>query len=228
MLTPEDIYTKLLFKVNKNDTNTNIKVSKGVFVILFNEQKRKYLDSELRDKESSDVIEEFSELLVLDKELEKGKVHKDKSDFTLPIDFLQRVGGYGIASRGECKENPMVIWFIKPKPVNVLLQNSNQQPSFDYQETIAIINSNVASVYKTDFNIDRVFLSYYKDPPDLDISGYTKPDGTPSTNANTGLSDTNLDKILDRTVVEIATNYQDIERLNVAFQRQQLNEQNKK
>lgn len=227
MLTPEEIYTKLNLKVNKNDTNGNIKIPKGQFVILFNEQKRKYLDQELRDDKSDSSIENFSDILVLDKPLVKISEDNKKANFELPEDILQRAESYSVASKGDCKDNVIVNWFVKPENINVLLQNSNQKPSFEYQETIAVENGDFISVYKDNFTIDKAYLSYYKDPPDIDIEGYTKSDGTISTNIQTTLSELNIDKILDRTVVEITTNYQNMEQLQAALQRQQLNEQKK-
>lgn len=224
MPTPEEIYTKLNLKVNKNDTNGNIKIPKGVFVILFNEQKRKYLDQELKDKESADIIDNFSEILSKPTLLTRVNKGSQRDDFTLPADFFHRATSYSLASKGTCKDNVIVNWFIKPKDINVLLQNENQKPSFEYQETLALINDGNVSVYKDGFNLDEVYLTYYKDPVDLDIEGYTKQDGSPSTNQPTPLSSLNIDKILDRTVVEITNNYQNIEQLQAALQRQQLNE----
>lgn len=227
MLTPNEIYTKLLFKLNKNDTNSNIKIPKGVFVILFNEQKRKYLDKALANEESSDLINNFSEILALNTPLTKVSESTLSDSFKLPADFLKEVSSYSLASKNKCNNSVITNWFIKPKDINVLLQNVNHKPSFEYQETLAIINNNNISIYKEDFKINKTFLSYYKNPPDLDIEGYIKPDGTKSQNISTTLSDTNIDKILDRTVVEISSNYQSVEQLQLALQRQQTNEQYK-
>ena len=226
MLSPNDIYNKLLFKVNKNGTNTNIKIPKGVFVILFNEQKRKYLDLELFSKESSDVIENFEEILSPPTKLKEVDSILNRKDYKLPDDFFKRVSGFAVAEKDDCSNNVMVIWFVKPKNLNVLLQSENHKPSFEYQETLGLVNGNNVSVYKDDtFNIKSVYLTYYKNPPDIDIAGYTKTDGKQSRDVYTILSDLNIDKIIDRTVVEIVNNYQNVEMLQLALRRQQENEQ---
>lgn len=225
MQSPNDIYEKLLFKVNKNSTSTNIAIPRGIFVILFNEQKRKYLYQELYVKESSDLIESFEELLSLPTKLKQVRSYNNRVEYKLPSDFFKRVSAYTLAERDECKNNPLIVWFVKPKNVNVLLQSENHKPSFDYQETIGILNDNQLTVYKDNtFDLKEAYLTYYKNPPDIDINGYTKLDGQASKDIPTTLSDLNIDKILDRTVVEISTNYEDIERLKLAFQRQQINE----
>ena len=224
MLSPEDIYYKLNSKVNKNDTNSNVKVSKSIFVMVFNEQKRKYLDQEIKEDESSDGIENFNEILSKPTLLTKVGEDTIRDDFKLPIDFFKRVSSYSLASKGGCTGNVLVNWFVKPKDINVLLQNSHTSPSFEYQETLALVNDGNVSVYKDGFALDKVYLTYYKDPPDIDIEGYIKAEGVHSTSIPTTLSDLNIDKILDRAVVEITNNYQSIEQYQLAVQRQQQNE----
>lgn len=221
---PQEIYKKFLLKVNKNDTNTNIKVPKGVFVLLFNEQKRKFLNKEIVDKESTDEIESMSELLIIDKEISPAATFPNRVEFKQPDDFLKRTHAHVLASNNTCKNNPLVVWFKKPKDINVLLQNTNQQPSFEYQETLGIINNGRVSVYKTNFNIDKLYLSYYFEPSDIDVEGYVNLYNQQSKDIETQLSNTNIDKIIDRVVVEVAQNYEDVARMQMAFQRQQLNE----
>lgn len=227
MLTPEEIYTKLNLKVNKNDTNGNVKIPKSVFVIAFNEQKLKYLDQELRENESEDTIENFDDILVRDKPLKKLEENKLTADFKAPDDFFQRVSAYSVASKGSCKDNVITNWFVKPKDINVLLQNANQKPSFEYQETLALVNNGKITVYKDGFTVNETYLTYYKNPPDIDVEGYTKLDGTASTTVPNILNDLNVNKILDRVVVELTNNYQNVEQYQLAVQRQQQNEQRK-
>lgn len=224
MITSENIYIKFLSKNNKNNTNSNIKIPKSLFVLLFNEQKRKFLYQELVQQESTDDIDEFNEILNLDISLIKISDSSLKTDFKLPVDFLKRSSGYIKATKGDCKDNILITWFIKPKNRDVLLQNENYKPSFEYNETLAIINNNNVSVFKTDFDVNSFYLSYYKDPVDIDVEGYTDVFGNQSKNINTTLSSLSIDKILDRTVVEVSSNFQNIEQLQVALQRQQLNE----
>jgi hypothetical protein len=223
-LSPLEIYKKFLLKVNKNDTNGNVKVPKSQFVLIFNEQKRKFLEEFLKKEESSDYIEDFEELLVPDEVLEKISDYTLKTDFKLPSDFLKRTSSYAVASKGDCKNRVLYTWPTKPKDINVLLQNSNQNPSFEYQETLVVLNSGKASVYKTDFTIDEFYLTYYREPKDLDIEGYTHIDGTPSTNIDIGLSDILTELIIDRAVTETLRNYESTEQLQIALQREQSNE----
>lgn len=224
MLTPIEIYNKFQLEINKNSTNANVKISKGKFVILFNEQKRNWLDEKSKLKENSDYIEDLGILLETDVLLEKIATSTRKDDFALPANFFKRVGGYALASQGKCKSVVMYIWFKKPKDINVLLQNNNQNPSFDYQETIGLINNKV-SVYKTDFEIEEVYLNYYREPVDLDIAGYQKVDGTMSTDVQIDLDKKSIEEIINLTALAAVRNNESVEQTNLAQSR--VMEQNK-
>lgn len=221
---PQEIYKRFLLKINKNDTNSNIKVSAGVFIIFFNEEKRKYLDSQLGLKESTDEIDTFEEILKLDVPLDFIAASSTKVDFKLPDDFFKRTIGYCVCTKDSCIDIPVVVWFKKIKDLDVLLRNSDTNPSFEYHETLGIINNGKVSIYKTDFTVNKMYLSYYMEPTDIDIEGYEHVDGTASKNITTELSLQNIEKIIDRTVVEVAQNYEDINKMQMAFQRQQINE----
>ena len=195
MVSPQEIYKKFLLKINKNDTNRNIKVPKSQFVLLFNEQKRKYIDDILEQTENSDDIEDVQEILESDAQLEKLSEDINKTNFKLPTNFQKRVGSYVKSSKGDCKNEILTTWYYKPKDINVLLNNENYNPSFEYRETLAIINKDIVSVYKKDFSIDEIYFTYYREPLDL-----------------------------DRVVVETTRNYESPEQYQLAIQRQQLNE----
>ena len=97
-----------------------------------------------------------------------------------------------------------------------MLQNGNQSPSFDYQETIALINNNRVSVYKDDFAVNEVYLTYYREPIDLDIAGYQKIDGSMSSDVQVDLDDKSIEEIINLTALEAVRNTESIEQNNLA------------
>ena len=219
---PIEVYKKFLLKLNKNDTITNIKVPKAQFVLMFNEQKRKWLDIAINRLESSSDIEDIEEVLQTDVKLTKVEDLDVKSDFLLPANFYKRVSSYSVASKGECKRSVIVNWFVKPKDLQVLLQNEHYKPSFEYQETLAIINNGKVSVYKDAFKVNEAYLTYYKNPKDINLAGFKQFDGTPSFDQEVDLSDSNTEHIIDLTVIEAAKNYESMEQLQAAVQALQL------
>lgn len=215
-MTSELAYEKFLLRINKNDTNTNIKVPKSQFVIIFNEEKRVWLSEIIKAKEALDYIDDIEELLVLDKLLVKDSSTRLSDNFNLPTDFYRRATAYAVTSKDKCTDNVITVWFIKPKNKDIYLQNSNLSPSFEYQETIAIINNSKISIFKGDFKIDEAYLNYYKEPLDIDLSGYIKIDGTNSSTINTELSDENMEQIIKLTALQALKNYQDTEAAQLA------------
>lgn len=220
-----EIYKQLLNKVNKNDTNGNVKIPKSQFVSTFNEQKRLWLNNKIKKDESSDYIEDIESLLVIDEELELQNSNSLKSEFNLPSNFFKKVSSYVLASKGECKNSVLANWIVKPKNINVLLQNDEQNPSFEFQETLSIISGNKIVTYKDNFEINSLFLSYYKEPIDIDIEGYIHLDGTPSKNIDIDLDKTNTSVIINMTALEILRNYENVAGMQIALQKQQQNEQ---
>lgn len=221
---PIEMYKSFLLKVNKNDTNGNVKIPKGQFVLLFNEQKLQWLDDKLKGKEENDYIEDLQSLLVESASLTKVSTSQLNDKWQLPDDFFRRTIAYAIASKDQCKNVPLVVWPIKPKDVNVYLQNSDLSPSFEWQETFGVLTNNTYSVYKSDFQVDEFYLSYYQKPLDIDIAGYTHIDGTPSKDQATNLDDFSINEILDRTATAALLNYESTEQAQLATRRQQGNE----
>lgn len=222
-MTPQEIYELFLTKINKNDTRANVKVDKGHFVLLFNQEKRAWLKDTLERTSPTLNSEQLEDLLVLDKKLRVEDRSKMKDDFFLPTDFFKSNTAYSFTSKGKCTESPMVVWIIKPKDKDVYLQNEHLKPSFEYQETFGIVNSGKISIYKNDFNINEAFLTYYREPVDLDIEGYQKLDGSLSENVSLDLIKISIEQIIDRTVAEVLRIYENPSQ-QTALQKQTLNE----
>jgi hypothetical protein len=214
-MTSLDLYQKILIKINKNDINKNIKLPKSKFVLIFNEFQRKYADGVKENENNSKNIFSIKELLVLDAELEKVNSFNNKDVFKLPDDFSEYDTSYSYATKGLCKS---ILYnnSINPSNLTVFLQDNNNKPSFEYQETIVVQDSDNLSVYTDGFTIDKVYLNYYKEPREIDIEGYIRIDGTDSTNIDPELSDSDLDKILDLCAVEITRNYEDVNTFQLA------------
>lgn len=226
-MTSIEAYKKFLLKVNKNDTNSNIRVSKGEFVLLFNEERLKWLNDDIFRDESSEKIDQIKELLVVDNTLQKIEDKPFSSTFALPNNFYQEVGSYCIAEKGECKEAIIINWFKKPKDINVLLQNSNERPSFEWRETIAVVTGSLLLIYKRAFGINQAYLTYYKQPDPIDLTGYIHIDGTPSINLNSDLTDDNMAIVIDRVVTQVLGNYDNVEQWQIAAEKQKADEQDR-
>lgn len=209
-MTSLQAYNNFLLEANKDDTNSNIHVPRGKFVSIFNKEARKWTKEKFKRKLSSDELDELSDLLVDNVELEKVRSHIDHFDYKLPEDYYSLASSFSIASKGKC-ERVLDNWKAKPHDVPILLRDSNNKPSFEFEETILNISSNNVKVYFDDFQIKKVYLNYYKLPTEIDVEGYIKVDGSASSSINPKLNDLAVDEIISRCVLELNRSTQNLE-----------------
>jgi hypothetical protein len=203
-----EAYKNFLLKINRNDTNSDIDINKGEFVLLYNEQKDRWLINELEKKESTIAIQDLEEVQAKHKQLQKVKDEPTYSVFKLPDNFFSYGSSYSVVSSDDCQGVIIRNHPFKPKNENMLLEDSNWQPSLEYEETIVDLSDNNLFVYKSNFNVDEVFLNYYREVGKIDIAGYRKVDGTLSTDIHPDISDVYVNQILDRCALEIIRRYE--------------------
>ena len=121
--------------------------------------------------------------------------------------YLFYVDSYVLANKGKCKDR--ILWInedlSKHGDLSILLNNDHYKPSFEYQETLNAVSSDVMSVY-TDgtFTPTTVNIMYLRYPVYINKEGYIQFDGTPSVNADSELNDYLEDELLDLTVQNLA------------------------
>lgn len=126
---------------------------------------------------------------------------------TLPIKYLYYVDSYILAEKGRCKGKQ--IWINKDLArhgdLSLLLKNDNYKPSFEYEETFNMINSNQFHIY-TDgtFKPTELQFMYIKYPDYINKEGYVMLDDTESVTTNCELDDMLEDELLDLTIQNLA------------------------
>lgn len=218
-MTSLEAYENLLLKVNRNDSNSNIEVSRGQFVNIYNEQRAKWTSEKLSKKLSSDQLDELQDLLEDDVELLSDSFGQNSIYFKLPSNFYKVASSFSLAEKNGC-ERILTNWNTKSTDRSVILNDENINPSFDYEETPINITKDKLKVYFTDFKVKKVYLSYYKQPQEIDLEGYIKSDGTQSTTINPDISDANVLEIITRCAAEVMRNNQNPEGLQ--FQKDRI------
>lgn len=211
-MTSLEAYQNLLLKVNRNDSNSNVNIPKGQFVLLYNEQLAKWTCEKMQQKLNSDELDELNDLLEDEIELPKISSNRDYDYFTVPENFYKFSSSYSIAERDGCTR-VLTNWNLKSPDVRVILNDENSNPSFDYEETPMFFTQGKAKIYFSDFNIEKAFLTYYRTPSPIDLEGYIKVDGTVSKNIDPDISDANVNEIVTRCAAEIMRNNQNAEGL---------------
>lgn len=214
-MTAIEAYKRFLIKLNKNDTNSNIAVNKGQFVLIFNEQADIWLDRKIDEDLRNSEKNELETLLIHEAPLTKVRDTITYSEFELPDDYFDYENSYSIATRGDCTNRKLLNWDFKARNKSTIDQDENHNPSFDFEETIVNVSQNSLLVFKTDFEINQQFLTYYRQPKHIDLAGYKKFDGTDSTNIDPELLDIYVSEILNMCVIEVDTNYGNTEQFQI-------------
>jgi phage pi2 protein 07 len=219
-MTSIECYKSFQLKINKNDTNSDIDINRGEFVLLYKEQKDRWLKEQINRKESLSDSEDIEEIFVKHKELEKvNSIEKDYTVFKLPENYFSYVSSYSICNQKDCGGILVRNFKFKPKNENMLLENTNTQPDFEFEETVVDLSENKIFVYKKDFTIDKVFLNYYRKIGEIDIEGYRKLDGSFSKNVNPDISDVYVEEIINRCAKEVIRRYENPEGFQFAQER---------
>lgn len=159
----EEAYINYLSKVEENITNDNIATDKQRFVILFNEMQIKFIEA-LLDRRGDDDIRYIQRFLVPDKNITLKDINNNRYNFELPKDYLDLSNCYCIATKEKCHNKKIDLYEVKSENITQVLQDSYNQPSFEWRESIYVVNNDLVSVFTNDFKIDKLLLSYYRYP----------------------------------------------------------------
>lgn len=214
-----EAYKSFLLKINKNDTNSDIDITKGEFVLLYNEQKDVWLSEGISNLFTDKSYHDVSELLVKHVELVKSATKEQYDIFEYPEDLFDYVTSYSICSKDGCGDIIVRNFYLTPEDENTLLENVNYSPDIEFEETVVDLSGTQIFVYKKDFNIDKVFLTYYREVGKIDIAGYRKVDGTQSTDIHPDVSDMFVEQIINRCAKEVIRRYENPDGFQLAQER---------
>lgn len=190
-----EVYVKLLAKVNENFTNDNIALDKSRAYLHINEAQNKYIEW-IYQKKNDDSLNDIQRLLVDDKKLVFKNTHLQHSNYDLPKDFFKFSNLTVLATKDKCENKKIMPIEIKDENKHLLEFDYNNKPSFEYRETFYNLSNNSVKIYFDDFDISRVYLSYYRKPKIINFEGYVMPDGAPSTNSDPEWEDRIMDRII--------------------------------
>lgn len=202
-------YIQFLSLVNRNLTNNKINVDKARFILLFNEVSPRFVEWVL-EKRNEDVIRDVSILLIPDKVLTSVGSNNSSESYQLPEDFFDFSNLEVFASKGNCKNRKLLVFEIKSDDSEELLSDANNSPSFEFEETFYFLATGNVKIFKKEFDIDRVKITYYRYPKKVDIDGYIHiEDGSASQTIHPEFSDKVTNKILLAMAKQFAVNNSD-------------------
>jgi hypothetical protein len=145
----------------------------------------------------------------------------------IPANYMEfkRISAFATS---ECCPEPrsMTVYLAEEANVDLLMRDPLKRPDYEWGETYCTWIGNDVRVYRRDFNITDVNLTYYRQPTLIEIAGCQNPyDGTTTaTDVEADFKDDIMELLLDETAAIIAgdienfnqytTNQQDAERNN--------------
>jgi hypothetical protein len=141
--------------------------------------------------------------------------------------YMFYIDSFILADKGKCKNKRLRVNndLVKHADVQVLLDNSNYKPSFEYEETFNVLTSDEIIIF-TDgtFTPTKLYISYIRYPKKINKIGYVDFDGTPSTDEDCELHAYLEDELLDLTVNALAEYTENVSAAQSSQVRIQTNE----
>jgi len=206
---------RLLFLqfVNRNATNNNTNVSLDRFVKMFNNVQNRYVEWVL-EKRNEDAIRDIQLLLQKDVPLVFDKKDVRYTSYGLPDNYFNFANIYARVKADCCPADDISLFEVKSEDVEELWKDTNNEPSFPWRESFYHFSNNSVILYKKNFEIEKVFLTYYRYPQKVDISGYINENNIQSTDIHPEF-DT---KVVERIVLAMSKEFAAITDNTSAYQ----------
>lgn len=188
----------------------------NVYKLGFDAFKKRYDDLE------NFVVPDVALTLDQDK---TSKLNKYVAPLKKIEDYMFYIDCYFLCDKGPCKGHIVVGNRVKHGDLQTVLNNSNTNPSFEYQETPVTVSDEILEMY-TDgsFTPTIAHISYLRYPKKVDMEGYIHFDGTQSINVDSEFKAFLKDELVDLAVQELAFATENQGAIQASQQRIQNNE----
>ena len=192
-----DAYYEFSLLMNKNSERKDINIDKLNYIVLYNRESKRWLAEFIERNNNSDNIFTISELLVQDYKLVKTKTDTDKVEYKYPDDTFKILEGNSYSKvKSKTCSGIVYNYFRKTNDRNIQLEDKFTKPSLKWERGLGGLYSDKIVIYKTDFDIEESFISYYKSPKTIDVKN-------PDFDMDLDLSDYVIGQINDRIVSEV-------------------------
>lgn len=151
---------------------------------------------------------------------------QENQSFSLPDNYMEwcRVSGY--AKSECCPARKMKIWLVEEANIDDILRDDLKGPNFLWSETVATSKNNHIYIYnKGEFTMEKVKLTYYRYPANIQITGVMDPYTlqTPTQDVLCEFNDDFTRVIIDEAVKIISGDLADMNRMSIANQSVEAN-----
>lgn len=195
-----EAYDRYIINAEKNSTTDGLSTDKQRFIELYNQAQIRVLEY-FYDKKADDDIRYIAPLLVTDLKLDDFLKKRDFYSFRLPSDYFDLSSAYAIGSKGSCTSKRIdLIREIDDFNRPYFLADEFTSPSFEYRETIFNIGGNNINVFYKDFDVDKVYLTYYRYPKPLRLQNPDNPESDFDDSFELDFDDRVINRIISATV----------------------------
>ena len=213
MISVEELVYEFKLALNKVNRQDNVNVPIEDIIVYLNKAQMSWIKTKINPnniyksgfESIRKRIDDIQILKVSDIELKPVKtndlLHKGyKCSLEDAKNYMFYISSYSVALKKNC-EAILTNDLIRSGDLTTRYLDVNHSPSFEWRTTIATLGDDALTVYTDDsFQIDKVFINYLRYPQKIDIQGYTKFDGTSSTNSDCELPEYAKDGIVDLAV----------------------------
>jgi hypothetical protein len=229
----QTLQIKLKQRLNKLASNDYDNIECWQIVEAFNKAQVEWIRRQLHGNNMYREGDEMSkrrvddlQILLTETNLPGTQSDKFFESSSIPANYMEykRITAYAIS---ECCLDPrsMTVYLAEEANVDLLYRDALKAPDFSWGETYCTWLGNNVRVYKKDFDITTVSLTYYRQPQNIEIAGCQNPyTGTATlTDIICEFKDDIIELLLDETASLIAG---DIENFNKYTINQQSAERN--
>lgn len=171
----EESYEKYLVLAESNGTTDNLSTDKGRFALKYNIAQNKVIEWFI-DSNSTDENRYLQSIKEPYEGLSLKNTVDDYSSFKIPENYFDFIDLRVLGKKGVCSKQPFKVREVKGENVSNLLVDPFSDPSFKCRETFYTIAKNEIQVYKKDFTIESVSMSYYRYPTQVELQNPENPE----------------------------------------------------
>lgn len=171
----EESYEKYLVLAESNGTTDKLSTDKGRFAIKYNIAQNKVIEWFIENN-STDENRYLQSIKEPNTGLNLSETTEDYSSFDIPKNYFDFIDLKVSGSKEACLNQPFKVREVKGENVSNLLVDPFSDPSFKYRETFYTIAKNAVQVYKKEFKIDSVNMSYYRYPIQVELENPDNPE----------------------------------------------------
>jgi hypothetical protein len=200
-------------RINKLDSQDYDNITCWQVVESFNKAQVEWVRRQLHginivkegDEQSTRRKDDLQKLLI--KEPLSTAKKEDYYAGSIPGDYLQWKRVDIFAKQECCDKRRMNVYLAEEGNLNVLLRDNFKKPSFEWGETFAtLIDDKVHLFTNNDFDIEDAYLTYYRQPRKIQITGCSDPYTgiTSATEVECEFKDDIIELIIDEAVSILA------------------------